>query len=107
MLLRAVRALSARQPRQTGGGESGGSVPGVAAAGRDAAPGEGVHAGLSDATPLSARSDIRYLRWCVCVCVDVQYSTVSVCSGKSEVEEPACASSSWYQMVIGYYCTLI
>jgi len=54
MLLRAVRALSARQPRHTGGGESGGSVPGVAAAGRDAAPGEGVHTGLSDATPLNA-----------------------------------------------------
>lgn len=40
MFLGAVRALSARQQRQTGGGESGGAVPGVAAAGRDAAPGE-------------------------------------------------------------------
>ncbi len=40
MLLGAVRALSARQQWQTCGGESGGAVPGVAAAGRDAAPGE-------------------------------------------------------------------
>lgn len=68
MLLRAVRALSARQHWQTGGGESGGAVPGVAAAGRDAAPGEftrisppPLNARFGDALGVCALSDIRFL----------------------------------------------
>lgn len=56
MLLGAVRALSARQQRQTCGGESGGAVPGVAAAGRDAAPGEFTR----NSPPRRATSRCRY-----------------------------------------------
>ncbi len=80
MLLGAVRALSARQQRQTRGGESGGAVPGVAAAGRDAAPGEFTAAPHHIALQIS---DI------CCVWMYSQY--VAVRSGKSKVKGPGCA----------------